>query len=230
MVSGLHRTLHQFRPCHCPRQRRCASHGLDDFAVSSDAHLHLAALQLAAGAGGQWGGAQNFGRSAAPRGRHRSGDCLELVVFVSCDRGAAPAAARAVGLHPAQRQPGFAMAEPHQSLQIHALLLDGCSFSARLCGAWLRLCPNRLDHHQLCLSHVTLLRLDSHLHCCLPVRDLSGCPTLVGSCHCSAGHLSAVEAAVQLGGTRSACAAHLSGLATPAARGVPHGTLCGALV
>jgi hypothetical protein len=34
------------------------------------------------------------------------------------------------------------------------------------------------------------------------VRDLSGCPTLVGSCHCSAGHLSAVEAAVQLGGTR----------------------------
>lgn len=29
---------------------------------------------------------------------------------------------------------------------------------------------------------------------------------------------------------RSACAAHLFGLATPAARGVPHGTLCGALV
>ena len=41
---------------------RQARHRLDDFAVSSDAHLHLAALQLAAAAGGQWGGAQNLGR------------------------------------------------------------------------------------------------------------------------------------------------------------------------
>ena len=46
-------------------------HGLDDFAVSSDAHLHLAALQLAAAAGGQWGGAQNLGRPwmSGPQGQ-----------------------------------------------------------------------------------------------------------------------------------------------------------------
>ena len=37
------------------------------------------------------------------------------------------------------------------------------------------------------------------------VRDLPGCPALAGSRHCSAGRLSAVQAAVQLGGTRWGC-------------------------